>query len=200
MSKQEFLAQLRKSLSGLPQDEIEERLAFYGEIIDDKMEEGLSEEEAVLTVGSVDEIVTQAVADIPLVKIAKERQRTKGKRSTGTTLLLVLGAPVWFSLGIAALSVLFSVWVTLWALIVSFWAVFASFIAAFLCSILASVCAVVSGNGVSGVVMVAAALVCAGLSIFAFYGCKAVTKGILLLTNKLAVWVKSRFIKKGEEE
>ena len=29
MSKQEFLAQLRKGLSGLPQDDIEERLTFY---------------------------------------------------------------------------------------------------------------------------------------------------------------------------
>lgn len=29
MSKQEFLAQLRKSLSGLPQEDIEERLTFY---------------------------------------------------------------------------------------------------------------------------------------------------------------------------
>ena len=48
MRKQEFLAQLRKALSGLPQDEIEERLTFYGEMIDDRMEEGLSEEEREL--------------------------------------------------------------------------------------------------------------------------------------------------------
>ena len=37
MRKQEFLAQLRKALSGLPQDEIEERLTFYGEMIDEKI-------------------------------------------------------------------------------------------------------------------------------------------------------------------
>ena len=77
MSKQEFLAQLRKGLSGLPQDDIEERLAFYSEMIEDQMEDGLSEEDAVLAVGSIDEIVTQVVADIPLTKIAKERIKTK---------------------------------------------------------------------------------------------------------------------------
>ena len=47
MNKQEFLSQLRKGLAGLPQNDIEERLAFYGEMIDDRIEEGLSEEEAV---------------------------------------------------------------------------------------------------------------------------------------------------------
>lgn len=47
MNKQEFLVKLRKGLSGLPKEDIEERLTFYSEMIDDRMEEGLSEEEAV---------------------------------------------------------------------------------------------------------------------------------------------------------
>ena len=53
MLKQEFLAQLRDALCGLPQCDIDERLTFYSEIIDDRMEEGLLEEEAVAAVGSV---------------------------------------------------------------------------------------------------------------------------------------------------
>ena len=43
MNKQDFLVQLRKGLSGLPQDDIEERLTFYKEMIEDRMEEGFSE-------------------------------------------------------------------------------------------------------------------------------------------------------------
>ena len=58
MNKQEFVERLRKGLSGLPQDDIEERLTFYSEMIDDRMEEGLSEEEAVGEIGSVDDAVT----------------------------------------------------------------------------------------------------------------------------------------------
>ena len=77
MSKQDFLTELRKGLSGLPRDEIEERLTFYSEMILYRMEEGLSEEDAISEIGSVDEIVTQAVADIPLAKIAKERIKPK---------------------------------------------------------------------------------------------------------------------------
>ena len=73
MSKQEFLVQLRKGLSGLPQDDIEERLTFYSEMIDDRMEEGLSEEDAVYEIGDIDELISQIVADIPLTKLVKEK-------------------------------------------------------------------------------------------------------------------------------
>ena len=59
MNKQEFLMQLRKGLSYMPQEDIEERLTFYSEMIDDRMEEGLSEEDAVLAVGPVDDIISQ---------------------------------------------------------------------------------------------------------------------------------------------
>ena len=66
-----------QELSGLPQDDVEERLSFYGEMIEDWIEEGLSEAEAVAAMGDVAEIVRQTVADTSLVKIAKERIRPK---------------------------------------------------------------------------------------------------------------------------
>ena len=77
MRKQEFLAALRKGLSRLPQDDLEERLTFYSEMLADRMEEGVSEEEAISAIGNVEDIVRQAVADIPFAKIAKERMKPK---------------------------------------------------------------------------------------------------------------------------
>ena len=59
MDKHDFLMQLQNRLSGLPQEDIEERLNFYNEMIDDRIEDGLSEEEAIAAVGSLDEIVLQ---------------------------------------------------------------------------------------------------------------------------------------------
>ena len=58
MNKTEFLERLGERLSGLPQEDIDERLGFYGEMIDDRMEENLSEEEAVAQIGSMDDIVS----------------------------------------------------------------------------------------------------------------------------------------------
>ena len=189
MSKQEFLAQLRKSLSGLPQEDIEERLRFYSEMIEDHIEEGLPEEEAVSAVGSVDEIAAQAVAEIPLAKIAKERIRPKRRLSAGEIVLLALGSPIWISLGIAAIAVILSLYVSLWA-------VFASFAVCPIGGVLACVIFTVGGNGASGIAMLAAGIVCAGLSIFIFYGCKAATAGTLILTRKIAIWFKNCFIKR----
>lgn len=196
MHKQEFLAELRKGLSGLPQEDIEERLTFYTEMIEDRMEEGLSEEEAVSSVGSVEEIVTQTVAETPLVKIAKERIKPKRELQTWEVVLLVLGAPVWFPLGIAALSVIFSVYITLWSVIASFWAVFGALAACALAFIAVGIGFALSGFKLSGIAMVGLGLVCAGLSIFLFFGCKASTQGAVWLTKKIALWIKNLFIKK----
>lgn len=198
MRKQEFLAQLRKGLSGLPQDEIEERLTFYSEMIEDQMEEGFSEEEAILSVGSVDGIVAQVVAETPLAKIAKERMKSKRRLNAGEIVLLALGSPIWISLGIAAFAVILSLYISLWAVIISLWAVFASLAVCSISGVLACVIFTVGGNGASGIAMLAVGFVCAGLSIFMFYGCKAVTEGILMLTKKMAKWIKNCLIKKEE--
>jgi len=198
MSKQEFLAQLRKGLSGLPRDDIEERLTFYSEMIDDRIEEGLSEEEAVAAAGSVDEIVAQAVADTPFAKIAKERIKPKKRLGAVEVVLLALGFPLWFSLLVAAFSVILSLYVSLWAVIISLWSVFASFIGCSVGGVAACVIFAVGGNGAAGVAMLAVGIVCAGLAIFTFYGCKAATKGALLLAKKAAIWLKNCFVKKEE--
>ena len=68
MLKQEFLNALKEGLKGLPEKDIEERLTFYGEMIDDRIEEGRTEEEAVNEIGSVDEVVQQIVAETPLTR------------------------------------------------------------------------------------------------------------------------------------
>ena len=112
MLKQEFLAQLRDALCGLPQCDIDERLTFYSEIIDDRMEDGLPEEEAVAAVGSVDEIFTQVVAEIPFSKIVKERIKPKRRLTAWEIVLLALGSPIWLSLGIAAFAVILSLYIS----------------------------------------------------------------------------------------
>ena len=61
MDKAQFLDELKKRLAGLPQSDLEERLQFYGEMIDDRVEDGLTEAEAVAGIGSVDEIVSDPV-------------------------------------------------------------------------------------------------------------------------------------------
>ncbi len=198
MNKQEFLDKLRARLSDLPQRDVEERLNFYSEMIDDRMEEGCSEEEAVLGVGSLEEIASQVIADIPLVTTEKETIKTKRARKVWEILLLVLGSPIWLALLIAAFAVVLSLYVSLWSVLISLWAVFGSFVACAPAGVLAGIVFAFSGNGLTGVAMIGAAFICAGVSVFLFFGCRAATQGVLWLTKWMVGWIRNAFVKKGD--
>ena len=198
MNKQAFLAQLRKGLSGLPKEDIDERLTFYSEIIDDRMEDGIPEETAVCGIGPIDGLVSQIISDISLGKLAKEKITPKKKLKAWEIVLLVLGSPIWLSLLIAVFAVILSLYIVLWSVIISLWAVFASFAACGPAGIAAEIYFAIGGNILTGIAMIGAGVFCAGLSVFIFFGCKAATKGILSLTRKLAIRIKNRFIKKEE--
>ncbi len=185
MTKQEFLAQLREGLSVLPPKDAEERLTFYSEMIDDRKEEGLPESEAVAAAGAVEEIAKQAVAEIPVTTDERETILPKRRLKTWEIVLLVLGAPLWFSLGVAAFAVLLSLYVSVWAVIISLWAVFGSLIGSALGAVVSGVVLAFTVNIASGLLMIAVGSVCAGLGIFMFFACKAATKGVLFLTKKL---------------
>jgi uncharacterized membrane protein len=198
MNKQEFLAKLRNALAGLPEKDIEERLSFYSEMIDDRMEEGLSEQEALSAVGSVEEITSQIIGETPLTTIAKGRVKGNRRLKTWEIILLVLGSPIWLSLGIAAIAVIFSLYISLWSVIVSLWAVFASVVASAFGVAAGGVALLCVGKTIPAMAMIASGLVCAGLSIFTYFGCKAATKGILALTKKIGSGIQNFFLKKGE--
>ena len=196
MCKQEFLAQLEKGLSGLPQADIDERLTFYSEMIDDRMEEGLSEEEAVAAAGTVPEIVAQATADTPSGRLAEERSKKKWQPKAWEVVLLAVGSPIWLSLGIAVMAVVFSLYISVWSVMVSLWAVFAALAACALGALAAGIIFICHGHGTAGLAVIAGGCILAGLSIFLFFGCKGATKGICALTGKIAVWMKQRIMKK----
>lgn len=196
MTKQDFLAELRKGLAGLPQADIEERITFYSDMIDDRTEDGLSQDEAVAALGSVEEIVDQIVADTPFAKIAKERIKPNRRLKTWEIVLLAVGSPIWLSLGIAAVSVILSLYISLWAVIVSLWAVFGALIGTAVGGIVCGIVSLCVGHTLSGLAVLSAGIVCAGLSVFMFYGCKPATKGLLLMTQKAVVWTKHCFRKK----
>lgn len=196
MNKQEFLAELRKGLHGLPQNDIEERLTFYNEMIDDRMEEGLTEDAAVSEVGTVNEVVSQIVTETPLSKIVKEKVRPKRTLRVWEIVLLALGSPIWLSLLIAAFAVIFAVYVTAWSVIAALWASELALAASSIGSILSAVIFAFQVNGIVAIAVLGAGIAFAGLSIFLFFGCKETTKGILFLTKKMILGIKSLFIGK----
>ena len=197
MNKQQFLSELEKKLQGLPQDDIIERLNFYDEIISDRMEEGLTEEEAVAAIGNADAIAAQIIAETPFARIAKVRMKNKRPLSAGVIVLLVLGSPVWLPILIAMLAVLFAVYVCLWAGVAALWSGFAAIVGCALGCLLGGGMMAFTGHGTIGALAMAAGMVCAGLSIPAFLGCKSITKGMAYLTKKTGAIIKRCLMGKG---
>ena len=196
MNKQEFLEQLRQGLRGLPWEDIEERLTFYSEMIDDRMEEGLSEAEAVAEIGDVREIISQIRAEVPLTKIVKEKIKPKSPVKPWGIVLLIIGFPLWFPILIAAIAIILSVYIVFWSVIISLWAVFASFIAGAFSGVCSAVYFLICGKAVTVLSMLAVGLLCAGLAIFMFFACLAATKGVIWLTKKAAIGLKHMLIGK----
>lgn len=193
MTKLNFLLSLHEKLSDLPQKEVEERLNFYSEAIEDRMEEGFSEEDAVSAVGTVDEIVAQIIADI---STATKESKTKGHHKAWVIVLLALGAPLWLSLLIATFAVILSLFVSLWSVVISLWAVFTSAIACTLACIVLGIGLMVNGKTLSGFGSVSAGIVCTGVTILLFFGCKAATNGAVFLTKKFAKSIQKYFKRK----
>lgn len=198
MTKIAFLLSLNDKLSQFPQNDVQERLSFYSEMIEDRMEEGLSEDDAVAEIGSIDEIAAQIAADLSAA-VPAPATPTSSKRLNGWAIvLLILGFPLWFSLLAAVFSVTLSLYVSLWALVFSLWAIFAAVSACALCGIAAGIGIAVGSNTLAGIALIGMGFCCAGIGIFLFYGCKGATKGILTLTKKFALQIRNCFAKKEE--
>lgn len=196
MKKQEFIDRLRLELSGLPKVEVEERLSFYMEMIDDKIEDGLTEEVAVSEIGDVNNVAKQILSEIPFSKIVKERIKQNRKLTGLEITLLIVGFPIWFTLLASLFAVVISVYASVWVLHVSLWAIEISFIIGSLAGIFGGLIWTFAISMPTGIAFISAGLVLSGLSIFSILLCKSFAKGLLKLTKGIAVFIKRLFIKK----
>lgn len=115
MTKAEYLERLRAALEQMPPEEREAQLAYYEELLNDMTEDGMSEEQATGQLGAPETVAAEMLAEMPMATLVKNRVQAKGSPSALTVVLLVLGAPLWLPLLIAAFAVVLSLLITLWA-------------------------------------------------------------------------------------
>lgn len=200
MRKESFLTELKQGLTGLPQQDLEERLSFYAEMIEDRMEEGLSEEEAVAAIGPVDKVVNDILTEIPLSKLVKEKIKPKRRVKAWEIVLLILGFPLWFPLSIVAFVLIFVFYIVLWVLVLCLWVIELAFWACALAGSVLGVVYLAQGNAGFGILLIGAALLLAGLSIFLFFGCKAATVGTARLAKHIVHGIKRLFVGKEKNK
>ncbi|MGM9606683.1 MAG: DUF1700 domain-containing protein [Oscillospiraceae bacterium] len=198
MNKQQFLAAIGEQLQNLPLSDVEKSLDYYSEMIDDRMEDGLSEEEAVAALGSPEEIAAQVLMEMPLPTLVKAKLKPSRALRAWEIVLLVLGSPVWLPLLLAAGIIVLAVYIVLWAVIVVLYAVDLSFAAAAVGGIAGLFLLLYGGFPVQAMLFLGAGLVCAGLAILLFFAFNQITRGLIRLSKMPVRWIKGRFIRKGD--
>ena len=93
MTRAEYLARLRECLALMPAEEREAQLAYYEELFDDMLEDGMSEAEVCERLGAPEDVAAELLAEIPMTTLVKSRVKAGGKPSEySTTRLSARGA------------------------------------------------------------------------------------------------------------
>lgn len=198
MTKVEFTLSLCEKLSFLPWEEVEERVAFYNEMIDDRMEEGFSEEDAVAQIGTVEKIAEQIIADTPFTKLVKRKIIPKKKLGTLEIVLIILGSPIWLSLMISVFAVVLSLYISLWAVVICLWAAFVAVLACGFGGVAAGVVLLCVKSGLIGLLLIGCGFACIGVSILLFFACNLATRSVVLLLKQLIRNFKNRIAKRSD--
>ncbi|MBC3802920.1 DUF1700 domain-containing protein [Acetobacterium fimetarium] len=193
MNKTEFLSCLEKKLLGLPEHEVAKTKGFYLEMIDDRIEDGMNEEEAVSAMGNVDDIAKEAMLELPLTTLMKTKMKPKTRLKAWEIVLLVLGFPLWFTLLAAFVVVILSVYLSVWVVIISLYVSVAAILFSGIAGVFGSLFLIFQ-NFDAAVFLLGSGLMCLGISILALFGVTILSVWLVKLTGLFLRWVKSLFI------
>lgn len=166
MNRATFLAQLRRGLAGLPQEEIDAALTYYNEYFDDAGPEW--EAEAIAQLGSPEEVAAQLMGDYALRNPAEPAPAGPKKRSkVGWILLCIFAAPIGLpiALGIALVFI-----VLLLALMIVILAVLVAAVALIAGGLVSGVAgaSVLAGDLFTGLLFIGLGLCCIALGLLAW--------------------------------
>jgi len=199
MTKLQFILALRDKLEKLPRDDRDKALEYYSELIDDRMEDGLTEEEAVAAMGSVDAVAEQILSDVPVTKLVKEKLGRK-KMEPWVIVLLIVGAPLWLSLLAGVASGILGLYASAFAVIVALFAVSVALGACAPVVLILGVQYLINQGIAVALVWWGIALLFAGLAIFFWIGGHYSAKGCIWVSKKIWLWIKSLFLRKEAAE
>lgn len=182
MTKLEFLSDLVRRLEG--REDRSSIVQYYREMIDDRIDDGMTEEEAVAAIGNIDEICAEYKVSVKTASNANmsPASDSKKKRNGWVTAAIVAGSPLWIILLVAAVIVSFALLFSLWAVVISLWAVvvslgFTGVVAVISCGFMFSKgiahCLLLIGIGITFI----------GLTIFCGMGMVAFTQSAVKVTS-----------------
>ncbi len=200
MTKQEFLDELKAKLNGLPETEITKSLDYYQEMIDERIDDGLNEEEAVEAMGTAQEAADQILTEIPLPKLVVNKVKPKKAKKGGsialTIILLILTCWFWLPISIALIAVFLCVYICFWVVIISLYAIDLAFAVGGLGAIPLGIFFIITGHPATGVGFIGAGLLLIGAAVMLFVPFTMLAKLLVKASGKFVLWVKKLLTKK----
>ncbi len=196
MTKNEFSAALREALFGWPEADVARTLEYYEEMIDDRIEDGMPEEEAVAAMGSIGDILNTVAADAPLPTLVKARVKPRRPLRAWEVVLLILGSPLWLTFLLAALCLVLAGYAVLWALIITLWAVAAALLVCGGAMIVPTVVYAVQGNLPAVIFAIGCGAVLCGVGLLLGVAARFTTKGCAALMRVTGRGIKRLFVRK----
>lgn len=197
MTKIQFLYELDEKLSKLSNEDRNTALEYYSEMIDDRIEDGMSESAAVAALGSIEDIYAETVSTIPLHRLIKLKLSNRKASGIWNTILKFFGFIVF---GIPVIAVIFAVIVSLYA---ALWSVVASFFAATVALAAGGIAGVglflptvFIGAPVKGIFLLGAGMFSLGLVFPFFYFTKWSFKLAVMASRAILLLVKKTLAKK----
>ena len=198
MNKEEFLSGVKEKLEGLPPKELEESLAYYREMIEDRMEDGMQEEEAVAAMGSVEEAASQILDGMSLPKLVKAKVKLSRTLRAWEIALLIAGSPVWVPLLVCIVLVFFTFYVVVASLLFTIHALNLALAVAGIAGIASAILQFATNRALGGGLTLGAAIFSAGASVLLFLGSRHVDKAFIHLAKRFGIWIKSLFLRRFE--
>lgn len=203
MNRTEYLGKLAAQIATLPDEEITRSLAFYSEAIDDRMEAGLSEEEAVAQLEPPAVAARTIIEELPIVPraVAVTRRRSETLFLT----LAIIGSPIWLSLAIGVVGAAAGIYIAIWAMVFALWAIVICFAAGPLLGIgmliwdLATM-GFTTGAFANGLWQFGVGLILGGLGLLLIRPTIAATRGLAGLSSRWVKAVASRFVRRNSSE
>lgn len=192
MTKNEFIHELNELLYVLPQSEKKRSIDYYSEMIDDRIEDGESEDEATAKIGNPKAIAADIISNIPLYDTIKTEINNRRKKNTLLIVLAVMASPIWLSLLIVLFAAALSVYISLWSIALSIIAATVGIVCGAAGGIIISVIMAVTEPIQDALFIFGCSLILAGISVFLFYAIKY----ILIMLIRFTVWLikKSKFM------
>ena len=188
MNRNEYIDSIKEKLKGLPEADIAKAVEYYEEAIDDRLEDGLTVEQAINSIGTPDEIAEKILMEFPITKLVAAKTKPNRALKVWEIILLIVGSPLWIT--VAALVVIFF-FVAIVVVVVCLLAVLISGLA----GVVACFVELFRSGGLNFWVM-GASLICLGLGVFLLIPTKNFIVWLFEQIGRFFKWIKRKIVRK----